>query len=256
MSLQDILTKVLATFGALGLTAICAGGVAYWIFQTLGKGWLDAHFARDLEALKATNVREAERLKADLSRYADRASKFHIREYEVLPEAWGLMNKAYGACHGAISQFQQYSDLDKMTSPQLEAWLEGCGLEDFQKVEIQNTSRKNDKYISFYTWKQISDAQKASGEFQNYVILQGVFIDEDLQVKMAEAGTAMRKALISRSMVERTLGYNAPGQTDFWTMAVEELKPVEKAVQEVKQTIRRRLSDIKAPAGDHVEDSR
>lgn len=241
----ETVTNVLAALAALGVTGVAAAGAAYWLFKTFAKSWLDSHFQKDLEIYKAANAREVERLKADLSRYADRAAKFHAREYEVLPEAWGLMNKAYGACHSAVSAFQQHADLDRMTGPQLEAWLVGSGLEDFQKDEVRVAGDKNEKYLNFLTWKQISEAQRAAADFQNYIILQGIFIDEDLSAKMTEASVQMRKALISRSMVERVKGHHAPGQTDFWQKSVDELEPVEKSVQDVKETIRARLSDIK-----------
>ncbi len=244
----EILTNVLAAFAALGITGLVATGAAYWLFKTFAKGWLDSHFQKDLEDLKAANAREVERLKADLGRYADRATKFHAREYEVLPEAWGLMNRAYGACHDAISVFQRHADPNSMTGPQLEAWLEGSGLKDFQKAEVRGAGDKSEKYLTFLIWKQIAAAERSLTDFQNYIILQGVFIDEELSGEMMDSGKSMRMALISRSMVERTKGNYTQNQTDFWQQAVEELEPVEKSVKSVKETIRARLSDIKLPS--------
>lgn len=248
MSLVEILTKALAVIAALGITGFSAAAVAYWLFKTFAKGWLDSHFQKDLEALRAANVREVERLRADLSRYGDRATKFHGREYEILPEAWGLMNKAYGSAQAAISAFQQHANLDRMTDPHLEAWFKSSGLEDYQKDEIRRATDKNERYLDFLTWRQIGEAHQAVADFQNYVIVQGVFIEEDLSIKMMVAGKSMRGALISRSMVERTKDFHAPGQTDFWQKAIEELEPVAETVQEVKEAIRARLSDIKPPA--------
>jgi hypothetical protein len=242
------LTQILAGLAALGITGAASAGAAYWLFQTFAKGWLQSHFDRDLEAFRAANTREAERLKADLSRYADRATKFHTREYEVLPEAWGLMNKAYSASSGAISSFQQHADINCMTKPHLEDWLEGSGLPKFQQDEIRNSADKNRQYSKIFTWRQISDAQKATAEFGNYVILQGVFIDEEISTKMTEAARVMRMALISRTMVERIQGGPAPGQTDFWEKALEEISPVEGMVEQVKFLVRQRLSDIKLAA--------
>lgn len=159
----------------------------------------------------------------------------------------GLMNKAYGACHQAVAGFQQLADLDRMSNPQLEAWLEESDLKDFQKDEIRASSRKIDKYGEFLTWQQIGNAQYAIAEFQNYVILHGVFIEEELVQKMIEAGKTMSKSLISRRMAEVTKNSQAPNQTDFWTQAYETLEPVGNWVQEIKENIRSRLSDIRAP---------
>jgi len=245
---MDVLTEVLAALAALGITGAASAGAAYWLFQVFAKGWLQSHFDRDLEAFRAANTRQAERLKAELGRYADRATKFHTREYEVLPEAWGLMNKAYGASYTAISAFQQYADLNRMSAPQLETWFEGSGLPNYQQDEIRNASDKNRQYSKILTWKQISDAQKATADFTNYVILQGVFIDEEIGTKMSEAAHLMRISLISRTMVERVQGAQAPGQTDFWQKALEEIGPVEGMVEHVKHLVRLRLADIKLVA--------
>lgn len=250
---MQVITQALAGLAALGLTGAVAAAAAYWIFQTFAKGWLDSHFQRDLEELKAANTREAERLKADLGRYADRAAKFHAREYEVLPEVWGLMNKAYGAAYSAISSFQQYADLNAMTGPKLEAWFNGSGLEEFQKDEIRNTADKNDRYSKILTWKQIGEANKAVSEFHNYLILQGVFVEEEIAKKMTAAGRLMQVALINRTMVERLNGHVAPGQTDFWQKAIEEIGPVENMVEEVKTLVRHRLSDIRLSADPPVK---
>ncbi|WP_168078082.1 hypothetical protein [Caulobacter sp. SSI4214] len=247
MPISDLITPILATLASLGITGAVAAGVAYWLFKMLAKGWLDSKFQKDLEDFKAANLREVERLKAELSRYADRATKFHVREYEVLPEAWGLMNKAYGACHQAVAGFQQLADLDRMSKSQLEAWLKESDLKDFQKDEIRDSTHKIDKYGEFLTWQQLGKAQYSVSEFQNYVILQGVFIEEELVNKMIEAGTAMSKSLISRRMAEVTKNFQTQNQTDFWIQAYETLEPVGNWVQDIKENIRSRLSDIKAP---------
>lgn len=247
MPLSDVIIRVLAVVASFGITGTIAAGAAYWLFKTFAKGWLDSRFQKDLEDFKAANAREVERLKAELSRYADRATKFHVREYEVLPEAWGLMNKAHGACQQAIFAFQQHADLDHMSGPHLEAWLDRSGLEEIQKTEIREAKSKNDKYGDFLSWKQIGDAEQAVANFQNYVVLQGVFIDEELAATMLDAGKAMRRALISRTMVERTKAFQSPNQPDFWTQAIETLEPVVETVRVVKENIRTRLSDIRPP---------
>jgi hypothetical protein len=241
---------------SLGITGAIAVGAAWALFQWLGKKWVEDHFSKELEAFKAEKQvelellrteygQETERLKADLNRFADRASRFHVREYEVLPEAWGLMNKAYGSASGAISAFQQYPDLNNMSDSQFAEWLERSSLEQYQKEELRRASDKNKDYSTMKSWKQLADAEEAVVNFVNYIILQGFFIDETLATKMMNAGQNMRNALISRSMVERTRGQHyVAGQTDFWQEARKEIEAVEPVVLEVKQEVRQRLSHI------------
>lgn len=257
MMFNPIVGVVGSWLATLGITGAVGAAAAWALFKWLGTKWIDDHFSKELEAFRAEKQaeleklrtdygRETERLKADLNRFADRASRFHVREYQVLPEAWGLMNKAYGAAANAISAFQEHADLNRMSDPQFEAWMKQSDLEEYQRNELRTSSDKNRHYMTLRNWKQIEDANKAAIEFMNYVILQGVFIEESLSTKMMEAGQNMRKALISRSMVERLEGHpRAAGDPNFWEEARSEIGAVEPVVIEVKNEIRKLLSDIR-----------
>lgn len=256
MNWGPIVNEVASWLISIGITGSVSAAAAWGLFKWLGKKWIEDHFSKELEAFKAEKQveleklrteygRETERLKADLNRFADRASRFHVREYEVLPEAWGLMNKAYGAVSSAIAAFQETDDLNRMSQPQFAAWLEASGLEQYQKDELNSVPDKNQHYMNLRSWKQISEAKQTAIEFVNYVILQGVFIDESLSHKMMEAGKNMHFAIISRSMAERMNGQSyVAGQRDFRQQAQDEIQAVEQVVLEVKQTIREHLSDI------------
>lgn len=256
MNWGPVVGEIASWLAALGITGIVAATGAWGLFKLLGKKWIEDHFAKELEAFKAEKQieleklrtdygRETERLKADLNRFADRASRFHVREYEVLPEAWGLMNKAFGTASSAISAFQHHIDLDRMGVDQFTTWLEQSGLEQYQRQVLSNSNEKNSHYVKIVTARSITDAQWATTEFMNYIILNGVFIDEPLSEKMMDACVSIRKAIISRSMVERIDGPNYAGQPDFWDRAITEIEAVRPVVSEVKQEVRQLLSNIR-----------
>lgn len=242
---------------SLGITGAVAAAGALGLFRWLGERWIANHFSKELEDFKAEKQlelerlrtdygRETERLKADLNLFAGRASLFHVREYEVLPEAWGLMNKAYGAAASTISSFSQHPDLNNMGSAQFTEWLGHSGLDEYQKEQLSLSSDRLRDYMKMRNWKQIGEAKSAVTEFVNYVILQGVFINEELSEKMMTAGLNMHKAIISRSMAEQTAGMPyAPGQTNFWEEASGEIQSVAAVVSEVKQEVRKLLSNIR-----------
>ena len=114
MTISEMLVCVAAWIGALGITGAAATGLAYWIFRQFAQNWLKATFDRQLEAQKAEYQRQLERLKFQINTLMDRAVKFHAREYDVLPTAWGLLLDAYGAAHNSTAAFQQYADLERM----------------------------------------------------------------------------------------------------------------------------------------------
>ena len=155
-----------------GLTGVVAATTAWALFKWLGRKWIEDRFSKELEAFKAAKqvelerlridyARETERLKADLNRFADRASRFHSREYVVLPEAWGLMNKAHGAAASAISALQRYPDLDRMGPSEFAAWLEKSDLEKYEKDQLISKSEKNPVYNKIRESNLISEAFQA-----------------------------------------------------------------------------------------------
>jgi len=257
MNWGPVVGEIASWLASLGITGGVAALSAWVLFKWLGAKWIEDHFSKELEAFKAEKQaeleklkteygRETERLKADLNRFADRASRFHVREYEVLPEAWGLMNKAYGATASAISAFQSLPDLNNMSQAQFAAWLDQSELENYQKDDLQSAKDKNKIYGEMRNWKQISEADRAAVNFMNYVILNGIFISGPLSQKMMKAGTDMRKAIISRVMVERLEKRRyVEGQPDFWQQALDEIEAVEPVVLEVKEEIRQHLSKIR-----------
>lgn len=257
MNWGPIIGDISSWIVSLGITGVLSATAAWGLFKWLGRRWIEDHFSKELEAFKAEKQfeleklrteygRETERLKADLNRFADRATRFHDREYEVLPEAWGLMNKAFGAASNVIVSFQEHPDFSRMGQPQFAAWLEQSDLEQYEKDELSSAPDKNKHYLTLRNWKQISQADRAANEFRNYVILQGVFIEESLSQKMMQAGLNMRKALVSRSMVERLEGQSyVEGQPNFWLEASSEIQAIEPVVLEVKEEIRHLLSNIR-----------
>lgn len=80
---------------AIGLLVVAAGGltaIAYAIFKNLGEKWLDARFDERLAAYKHEQQKELEQVRFKITALLDRATKLHQREFEVLPEAWSLLN--------------------------------------------------------------------------------------------------------------------------------------------------------------------
>ena len=139
-----IVGEVASWIASLGITGAVAATSAWALFKWFGSRWIEDRFSKELEEFRSKKQveletlrtefgRETERLKADLNRFADRATRFHGREYEVLPEAWGLMNRAFGAASNACAAFQQHPDLDRMRPAQFSDWLEQMTLDPHQK---------------------------------------------------------------------------------------------------------------------------
>jgi len=119
---------------------IAAGGggalVAYGLFQWLGRSWLDQHFRKQLEQLKHDQQKEIEQVRYQINSQFSRISKIHEKEFEILPEAWKLLQRAFGAVSRVASRFRRDPDLNGMGAPQFREFVASCPLPDFQKVEL------------------------------------------------------------------------------------------------------------------------
>lgn len=238
---------MLAGLAVLGLTGAAAAALAYGLFRAFAQGWLKAQFDRDLEVFRAAKSRELETLKGEISRLMDRATKFHAREYEVLPEAWGLLNRAYGAVGEVVSVLQRHPDLEKMQPDELEEFFGFSELRESQKQKLRAASqrKRNELYSTIRNWQMIGRANDAVATYQNYIILNGVFIADEIGVKMLDAAKKLRSAT-----AKRQIAGDGPDPSDLWTKAYEELQAIEPLVSEIKADVTKRLWDIQLqPSG-------
>ncbi|MDP8568360.1 hypothetical protein [Methylophilus aquaticus] len=93
---------------------IAAGGggavISFLLFQYLGKSWLDTKFAERLAALKHQHNLEVTRLRVEIDSMLNGALTMQKKEFELLPMAWGLFEKAYSQIEYVTSPFQTYAD--------------------------------------------------------------------------------------------------------------------------------------------------
>jgi hypothetical protein len=151
-----VLQTILAWLGQLGLTAAAAAAVAFGVFRWLGQRWIQAQYDKQLVALKAAADKELEayradkaeqrdalnrdfqhqsdRLRAEVGRLTDRASQLHRREYESLPEAWGLLNKAFGRVAEAARSGAIYPHFDAADPEAVAHFIDGTDVKRRSKL--------------------------------------------------------------------------------------------------------------------------
>ena len=88
-----------------------------------------------------------ENLRFKISTLFDRTTKLHQREFEVVPTAWALLVECKNQVSAFITAYQQYPNLDRMTGPQLDEFLEDSFLTKWQRDEIKAATKKTDYYI-------------------------------------------------------------------------------------------------------------
>jgi hypothetical protein len=85
------------------------------------------------DELGRNTQRVLERFKFENSTNLDRAVKFQQREFDVLPEAWGLLTDAFSITRPVALGAAQAPVIDKMTAEQFDDFLEKIPLARWQK---------------------------------------------------------------------------------------------------------------------------
>lgn len=220
-------------FSFLGqLIAFGGGGavVAYGLFRYLGSKWIENKFAERLEQLRHTQALELQRLRVEIDSLLSGAIKLQDKEFQTLPEAWVKLDEAFGQVSSLTSPFQQYPDLDRLNSAQLEEFLSGTKFTNTQKDEIRNEMRKTNKYQELMFRYRLSDVRKSISDFHNYVERNSIFMAPDLKKHFEKAANDLWSAMVSKEV-----GHDAQDwkmQNEGWNTVKKEVEPLRKAIEE------------------------
>lgn len=197
---MDIVHWLLA---AVGVGGGCAA-VAYLAFKFLAAKWLENKFAERLEAYKHQQQKELEQLKFQINASFDRLTKLHQHEFQVLPDAWGVLVNAFVEAKAFVASLQSYPDLETMKPAHLAEFVEACPLAPWQKEELKATpqDRKNKYYQESIFWYSSSNASKASNECHIFLRKNGVFIERAIKEQFQAIDQLIREALVTRQGIQ------------------------------------------------------
>ena len=132
----------------------------------------------------------------------DRTVKLHQKEFDVLPEAWSKLNDAYGLVTATTSALQQYPDLDRMTDPHLEEFLNDCPLivKRMKFGDPLNAQTITQKRSLFH---RMSQCREACRELHIFLRRGGIFIPEPTKSKFSEIDKLVYGALVEHEINER-----------------------------------------------------
>lgn len=173
-----------------------AVAIAYTAFVFFGKKWLDAKFDERLASFRHEQSKEIEQLRFRINAQFNRVSKIHEKEIEVLPHAWTKMMDALGAVRFFASPMREYQDLDRLTPAQLEAFLDGSTLANWEKDEIRIAPSKLKYYQDRRFYHELRDARNALYEFHGYITTNSIFLSQDIKMKFLKIDDELWSAIV------------------------------------------------------------
>jgi hypothetical protein len=197
---MDFLPSTIHWIASLGITSTVAAAAGYTAFQLLGKKWLDARFAERLEKFKHDQTQEIERLRYRINALMDRTAKLHQNEFEVLPALWGKLSIAFAGVINLTSRMQSYPDVNNMNEQQYSAFVEECGLLDWEKDELRGSDDRNMCFEKLIFWHRLSDVKRFHAEFHNYFIEYGIFVQPEVKEEIRALSNTDPRILSDRGV--------------------------------------------------------
>jgi hypothetical protein len=191
-TVTTIVTTILAALG--GVVGI--GAIALALFKIFGEKWLSAKFEERLSEYKHAQQKELEHLRYEINALMDRTIKLHQHEFDVLPEAWGKLNDAFGLTQACVSPLQSYPDLNKMSEAHLEEFLSKSALPEWDKDQLRAAEDRTEYYAKRLDWRRQSEAEEACGKHHIYLKKSGIFIPSEVRNKFYELDALMWDALV------------------------------------------------------------
>ena len=205
MRLWEVLKSILAILSLVGLSIAAVVAAAYAFFKYLGSMWIDQKFAEQLEAYKAEQSRELERLRHKINGVFDRTIRLHTKEFEVLPDLWGKLVEAHAWGANYISPMQSYADLGRMDEEELNEFLGGTTFMEVQKRDIKDETRPHERQRVFTKIADLyrhNDAQERLRLFATSLRKDGIFVKPEIKADMDTMLTLLQNAMFEKRMNE------------------------------------------------------
>lgn len=206
-----------------------SAAIAYLLFQWLGKTWIENKFEQRLDQLRHQQALELQRLRVEIDAMLSGALKLQEKEFSVLPEAWAKLDEAHGLVGWLVSPMQQYANVDRMNSAQLEEFLAGTDFTESQKKEVRNAHDKSRTYQDIVFWYQLHKVKTAFGDLQTFVARNGIFLPSELEVKFSKISEMLWSAVVSKEVGHEAKDWKM--QREGWNKIKDETEPLYKTIK-------------------------
>lgn len=198
----DWAKAILATAMLAGLGVTTVVGTAYAFFKFLGEKWISQKFSERLEAYKAEQTRELEKLKHRINGVFDRTKRLHDKEFEVLPEIWGKLVDARGWALSYTSIYKSYADISLLEGLDLEEFLATTKFSEAQKREIKSALRPQDAYMKVTERYLHADTMDKIREASIALSKHGIFVIPEVRHDMLKMLELIHSAVAEHQINE------------------------------------------------------
>lgn len=195
MTSNDILAVVTKLLLAGGGGAVAAYGVFKYVGQKSLEHWfkqreatLNADFAERLQDLKAKQDGALKHIQSEIDREIHRAKKLYDREFDVLSEAWLLLDRIWNdaletGTYGPMYEFDGYSPDQIIEILKMDAKLTDSEMK--QVAESGDLEEEVRRIKNWQRWAKFVDNQRT---FDTYVAANGIFMPAKVEELLTTMG--------------------------------------------------------------------
>ncbi len=239
----DIETIYEAITQLIGDVVIYAGSMAafsYAIFVFLGKKWIEAKFARDIEKYKSEQEVELEKLKLNINTLFNKVLKIQDREYDILPTLWGKLHILKLAVSNTITLFKQIPKLNSYSNEDLKKFIHNNNIPNDIAEKLYRESDKQKYYSLYLDALQMKVALNAFSEFSEYFEVNKIFLSSEIKEKTSLIHKYLRSVWVDRNM---SLNYDI---REFWNSAYNTMEnKVQPLAEEIEELVQKHLYNFK-----------
>lgn len=236
--MESIKVLLFSLLGQVFAYSALSVAVAYGAFRWFAKSWLENKFKEKLAAAQHEYNKEIQRLKARVDAMGSGVIRLHQKEFEVLPEAWGLLDNAVGLVSWITHPMQSYPKLRGLNSEELEEFLAGTEFRDSHKKRIREAGDKDKIYQDLVFRYRAGKVQDAIRELQNYVARNVIFLKPELSKAFTEVSQILWSAMVAKEVGHEASDWKLQGEG--WKKLEEQAKPLHDSIRDL---IEKRLND-------------
>jgi hypothetical protein len=231
--MPQTLGDLLSTIFAIG---IVPAGIAWTFFRFLGQKWLENKFAAQLDEQKHEHAKELQELKRKLDAQLSRINKLQEREFEVLRDAWDLLQDAQGHVSSLLSIMRSYSDLSKLSPERFEEFLAGSRLSAVHRQEVADAANRTEHYRDLIFWYDLHDAKQAYWKYRALITKNSIFLQPEVGDLFEKIASVLWDGLVSREVGEESKDIK------FWVEASRDMRnKLQPLMEKVREAVRKSL---------------
>jgi hypothetical protein len=191
-------------------------GAALLLPTKLGEAVVQFRVGKALEAFKAQQSGELERLKGQLSHVGDRGRRSNEMEFAAIETVWRVFVKAWLSTNTCVGSMTTIPRFDTMTDDEATAFLSGAGLNEGEQSSVLHAADKTRQYTSILDWRRITDAGRDVYQARLTLREQRIFMPAGLTKQFGDVIERM-----SSVQVERRLSLENPRSQQFGKVSTD-----------------------------------